>query len=128
MGQIKICDKCKRSISEREILDGLATEKDGRWTCRQCGGAGAGKVYKDPFQQDLALMLEEVKNEIRSVLRAVSYKDASVWTIFGAVAQVFVFASVALSVLTWDKPSSGKFLLVTLICQAMALTFFLLGK
>jgi hypothetical protein len=125
MGQIKICDKCKRSISEREILEGLATEKDGRWTCRACSG---GKVFKDAFQQDLAAMLEEIKNEIRAVLRAVSYKESSVWTIFGAVAQVFVFAGIAMSVLTWDKPQSGKFLLVTLICQAMAMTFFLLGK
>ena len=126
MDPIKICDKCKRSIAEREITEGLATEKDGHWTCWQCGGGG--KRVKDVFQQDLVAMLDEIKNEVRSVLRAVTFKEASVWTIFGAVSQVFVFAFIALSVLTWDKPSVGKFLFITLICQVMALTFFLLGK
>ena len=126
MGQILICDKCKRSIAEREIAEGLATEKDGHWTCWQCGGGG--KRMKDPFQQDLVTLLDEIKNEIRGVLRAVTYKEASVWSIFGAVTQVFVFALIGVSVLTWDKPTGGKFLLVTLICQMMALTFFLLGK
>lgn len=126
MGQIKICDKCKRSIPEREILDGLAVEKDGHWICGQCSGA---KRHKDVFQNDLVTLLEEIKNEIRNVLRTISYKEASVWTLFGAVAQVFVFAFVAVSVLTWNNPSSSlRFLLVTLICQIMAMSFFLLGK
>ena len=125
MGQIMICDKCKRSIAEREIAEGLAAEKDGHWTCWQCSG---GKRVKDGFQQDLIVLLDEIKSEIRNVMRVVSYKEASVWNIFGAVAQVFVFAFVAISAMTWDKPSSFKFLLVTLICQAMAMTFFHLAK
>jgi len=126
MGQIMICDKCKRSIAEKEITEGLATEKDGHWTCWQCGGGT--KRVKDVFQQDLLVMLDEMRNEIRSVFRAVTFKEASIWTIFGSVAQVFVFAFIALSILKWGDPSSGKFILITLICQVMALTFFLLGK
>ena len=126
MGQIMICDKCKRSIAEKEITEGLATEKDGHWTCWQCGG-GAKRV-KDVFQQDVLTLLDEIKNEIRSVMRIVSYKEASIWTIFGSVAQVFVFAFIAVSILSSDRVTSFKFLIITLICQVMAQTFFLLGK
>ena len=126
MGQIMICDKCKRSIPEREITEGLATEKDGHWTCWQCGG-GVKRV-KDVFQQDVLTLLDEVKNEVRNVLRAVTFKESSVWTIFGAVAQVFVFAFIGISVLASSNVTSFRFLIITLICQVMALTFFMLGK
>ncbi len=128
MGQIKICDKCKRSIAERDIAEGLATEKDGHWTCGQCSGL---KRPKEGLPQDVVVLLDEIKGEVKSVLRAVTYKESSVWSIFGAVAQVFVFALIALAVLTWyrpDTPDCGRFILMALIAQVMALTFFVLGK
>jgi len=126
MTEIKICSKCRRSISPQEIADGLAVQRAGKWICPRC--ADIARKHKDPFQQDVLAALERLTNEVQNIIRTISYRESSIWTVFGAVAQVFVFFLLFAGYMSWTSKAGGMWLLAAVVCQVMAMNFFLLGK
>ena len=131
MAEIKICEICRKSVPQKDIEEGIAVERDGKWVCGQC--SEIGRKHKDPFHRDALTMLEKISEEIRSIFRAISYREASIWTVLGAVIQIFVVFSIGLSaslvcVDSKNFPAALWWMGLALVLQAMALTFFILGR
>jgi len=126
MAEIKICSKCRRSIPEEDIERGLAIQVGDKWICREC--AAVGRRHKDPFHQDVLTSLERLIVEVQNVIRTISFRESSIWTVFGAVVQVFVFFMVFVAYMNWANDFGTKWLLAAAVCQLMAMTFFILGK
>ena len=127
MTDIKICEVCRKSVPQKEIEQGLAIERNGKWICGHC--SDIGRKHKDPFQQDVLAAFEKSTEEIRSISRAISYKEASVWTVFGAVLQIFVIFSVIVSFTQMKTiPVAYWWMGFAIVLQIMAHTFFSLGR
>jgi hypothetical protein len=69
---------------------------------------------------------DEILDELRSINRALVFERSSVWNVLGGVAQVFVPAIVALAAMNWDQPTN--MLLLAVLVQLIALTFFVKGR
>ncbi|NOZ24432.1 MAG: hypothetical protein GXP25_25420 [Planctomycetes bacterium] len=127
MTDIKICEICRKSVPQKDIDQGLAVERNGKWICAQC--AAIGRKHKDPFHQDVLASLEKINEEVRSVYRIVSFKEANVWTVLGAVLQIFVVFGVAVSFSQISKLGIALWWMgLAVVLQVMALTFFTIGK
>lgn len=127
MTDIKICEICRKSVPQKDIDQGLAVERGGKWICAQC--SDIGRKHKDPFHQDTLAALERITEEIKSVFRTISYKEASIWTVFGAVLQVFVLFTIGVSFSQIRNiPIAFWWMGLSIVLQVMALTFFTLGK
>lgn len=127
MTDIKICEICRKSVPQKDIDQGVAVERGGKWICAQC--SDIGRKHKDPFHQDVLASLEKINEEIRSVYRIVSFKEANVWTVLGAVLQIFVVFSVAVSFTQISKLGIALWWMgLAVLLQVMALTFFTIGK
>ena len=122
MGEIKICAICKRRISEREIEEGLVGEKGGKPVCQECGG------LRRPQRDEQLTMLESIHKEVKNINRALTFEEASIWNILGAVVQCFVFAALVFAYLRegWGRPET--MLMLAILFQLMALTFFTLKR
>ena len=66
--------------------------------------------------------------ELRKLARVQGIEEFSVWNLFGGLAQVLVFLSMFLWFLGDTPPLETPFLMLALILQLMALTFFTIGK
>ena len=122
MGEIKLCSACKRRISEREIEDGLVGEKAGRLVCQECGG-----LRKSPRDEQLVI-LESILKEVKSISRTVTFEEASIWTVLGALVQCFVFAALVVAYLRGGWGRAEAMLMLAVCFQLMALTFFTLKR
>ena len=122
MGEIKICAVCKRRIAEREFDEGLVVERAGKLLCQECGG------QKKTRQDDQVLMLESILKEVKSINRALAFEEASIWNILGAVVQCFVFGALVFAYLRGAGGGQESMLLLAILFQLMALTFFTLKR
>ena len=122
MGEIKICTVCKRRISPREFQEGLVGERNGKPVCQECTGV------KKPARDDVALMLESILKEVKSINRALAFEEASIWNILGAVVQCFGIAALMFAFHKGWQENADTMLLLAILLQLMALTFFMLKR
>ena len=122
MGEIKICAVCKRRISPREFQEGLVAERNGKPVCQECGGP------KKTQRDEVAIALESLLKEVKSISRTLTFEEASIWNILGAVVQCFVIAALMFAYLKGGRWDTETMLLLAVLFQLMALTFFTIKR
>ncbi len=126
MAEIRLCGKCKKSIPHKEIEAGVTTERYGQLICQECSEAFSKKKDKGGADE-LLFLFESILREVKNIGRVLTYETGSWLNIAGAVAQCFVFGA-----LVFAYTSKGgvvhSALLLAILFQLMALTFFVIKK
>ncbi|MCF6157428.1 MAG: hypothetical protein E3K32_02415 [wastewater metagenome] len=125
MLEIKLCVNCKRSLSRDDINSGYAEyQESGILLCRECL---ALKTRKEKGYEEKDFILESLLNELKGINRTLTYEPASWLNILASVIQCFVFGSLVFAYLNRNGDVHA-YLLLALIFQVMALTFFTIKK
>lgn len=122
---IILCGRCKKSIPQKDIETGLITERFGQPMCQECSNIIANKKEKGGSEQDF--LLESLLNEVRTISRTLTYESGSWLNIVASVAQCFVFGSLIFAYFNKDG-NVNAILLLAIVFQLMALTFFVIKK
>ena len=152
--KFKFCANCRRTITESNLRRGLYVETDGGLLCATCAqrldepgqspGAGAPTVVggKGPApkrspqrpaapsaKQDESRTsdVESIRQHVEAIRRILLFEKSSTWNVIAAVVQCLAIGMLIIAVFKWlDDPLNT--LLLALIFQVMALTFFLKGR
>jgi len=125
MLEIKLCANCKRSLSKKDIDSGYAVyQEDGRLICKECSSL---KIKKEKGYEEKDFILESLLNEVKNINRTLTYETVSWLNIIAAVVQCFVFGSLIFAYLNCNGDVHA-YLLLALVFQVMALTFFVIKK
>ena len=125
MLEIKLCTNCKRSLSKNDIDSGNAVyQEGGKLICRECL---AMKTRKEKGYDERDFIFESILNEVKNINRNLTYEAASWLNILAAVIQCFVFGSLVFAYLNRNADVHA-YLLLALVFQVMALTFFVIKK
>lgn len=125
MLEIKLCAHCKRSLSKNDIDAGRAIiHEGGKLVCRECL-TFLTKQEKGYEEKDF--IVESLLNEVKNISRTLTYEPASWLTILASVIQCFVFGSLVFAYLNRNSDVHA-YLLLALVFQVMALTFFVIKK
>jgi hypothetical protein len=125
MLEIKLCTNCKRSLSKKDIDSGYAVyQEDGRLICKECSSL---KIKKEKGYEEKDFILESLLNEVKNINRTLTYETVSWLNIIAAVVQCFVFGSLIFAYLNRNGDVHA-YLLLALVFQVMALTFFVIKK
>ncbi|HHT9144227.1 MAG: hypothetical protein Q7J76_02205 [Candidatus Brocadiaceae bacterium] len=125
MLEIKLCANCKRSLSRKDIDAGHAVyQEDGKLLCRECLTL---KIKKEKGYEEKDFVLESLLNEVKNINRTLTYEPASWLIILASVIQCFVFGSLIFAYLHRNSDVHA-YLLLSLVFQVMALTFFVIKK
>ena len=125
MLEIRICSSCKRSLSRNDIEMGHAVfQEDGRLFCKECI---ASKVREEKGYNESEYVAESLLNEVKNINRTLNYHGASWLNILASVIQSFVFGSLILAYINRGS-NADSYLLLALVFQVMALTFFVIKK
>ncbi len=126
MAEIRLCGKCKKSIPHKEIEAGVTTERQGQLICQE--GSEAFSKKKDKGGADeIQFLFESILREVKNIGRVLTYESGSWLNIVGAVAQCFVFGALVFAY-TNKSGDVHSALLLAIIFQLMALTFFVIKK
>lgn len=125
MLEIKLCASCKRSLSKNDIDSGRAAyQEDGSLFCKECFTM---KTRKEKGYEEKDFIMESLLNEVKNINRTLVYAPASWLNILAAVIQCFVFGSLVFAYLNRESDAHA-YLLLALVFQVMALTFFVIKK
>lgn len=125
MLEIKLCGNCKRSLSKNDIDSGRAMYlEDGKLICRECLTL---KSKKEKGYEEKDFILESLLNEVKNINRTLTYEPVSWLNILASVIQCFVFGSLVFAYLHRNSDVHA-YLLLALVFQVMALTFFVIKK
>ncbi len=125
MLEIKLCTNCKRSLSNKDIESGHASyQESGKLLCRECLTL---KMKKEKGYEEKDFILESLLHEVKNINRALTYEPTTWFTILAAVIQCFVFGSLVFAYLHRNGDVHA-YLLLALVFQVMALTFFVIKK
>lgn len=124
MTEIKICSHCKRSFSENDITSGVLTYQRGNLICRDCV---AHINRSEKGYEEKNFFIESLLNEVKNINRTLTYESVSWINILAAVIQCFVFGTLVFTYLNRDGDVHA-YLLLALVFQVMALTFFVIKK
>ena len=72
--------------------------------------------------------MENILAELRKISHVQHFEEFSIWNLFGGLAQILVFLSMFLWFIEGSKPLENPYLMLAIILQLMALTFFSIGK
>ena len=126
MAEIRLCGKCKKSIPHKDIEAGVTTERYGQLICQECSEAFSKKKEKGGADE-LQFLFESILREVKNIARVLTYESVSWLNIVGAVAQCFVFGALVFAY-TNKSGDAHSSLLLAIIFQLMALTFFVIKK
>ncbi len=126
MAEIRLCGRCKKSIPHKELEAGLTTERYGQLICQECSEAFSKKKEKGGADE-LQFLFESILREVKNIARVLTYESGSWLNIVGAVAQCFVFGALVFAY-TNKSGDVHSALLLAIIFQLMALTFFVIKK
>ncbi len=126
MAEIRLCGKCKKSIPHKEIEAGVTTERYGQLICQECSEAFSKKKDKGAADE-IQFLFESILREVKNIGRVLTYESGSWLNIVGAVAQCFVFGALVFAY-TNKSGDAHSSLLLAIIFQLMALTFFVIKK
>ena len=125
MLEIKLCANCKRSLSGKDVDSRQAVyQEDGKLICRECLTL---KMKKEKGYEEKDFVMESLLNEVRNINRMLTYEPASWLIIIASVIQCFVFSSLVFAYLHRNSDVHA-YLLLALVFQVMALTFFVIKK
>ncbi|MGQ3684539.1 MAG: hypothetical protein ACUBOA_05940 [Candidatus Loosdrechtia sp.] len=125
MLEIKLCTNCKRSLSKADVDSGQAEfQESGILLCRECLMM---KTRREKGYEEKDFILESLLNELKSINRALTYEPVSWLNIVASVVQCFVFGSLIFAYLN-RHGDVHAYLLLSLVLQVMALTFFVIKK
>lgn len=125
MLEIKLCGNCKRSLSKNDVDSGRAIyQEDGKLICRECLTL---KIRKEKGYEEKEFILESLLNEVKNINRTLTYEPVSWLNILASVIQCFVFGSLVFAYLHRNSDVHA-YLLLALVFQVMALTFFVIKK
>lgn len=125
MSEIQLCARCKKSIPQKDIESGLVTERYGQLICQECSKTHSKK--KDKGYEEINFLSESILNEVKNISRILTYETSSWLNIVGAISQCFVFGSLIFALIN-RKGDVHSVLLLAVIFQLMALTFFVIKK
>ncbi|MDR4499033.1 MAG: hypothetical protein MRK02_14120 [Candidatus Scalindua sp.] len=125
MTEIRLCGRCKKSISQTDLESGLTTERYGQLICNECSHILNKKKDKGFDEQNF--FFESILNEVKTISRILTYETGSWLNIIAAVAQCFVFGSLIFAYINRDGDLHST-LLLAIVFQLMALTFFVIKK
>ncbi len=126
MAEIRLCGRCKKSIPHKDLEAGLTTERYGQLICQECSDAFSKKKEKGGADE-LQFLFESILREVKNIARVLTYESGSWLNIVGAVAQCFVFGALVFAY-TNKSGDVHSALLLAIIFQLMALTFFVIKK
>lgn len=125
MLEIKLCANCKRSLSNNDIGSGYAVyQEGGKLLCKECI---AMKTRKEKGYEEKDFIMESLLNEVKNINRTLTYESVSWLNILASVIQCFVFGSLVFAYLNRNSDVHA-YLLLALVFQVMALTFFVIKK
>ena len=120
-----MCANCKRSLSRKDIDSRHAVyQEDGKLLCRECLTL---KTKEEKGYEEKDFVLESLLNEVKNINRTLTYEPASWLIILASVIQCFVFGSLVFAYLHRNSDVHA-YLLLSLVFQVMALTFFVIKK
>ena len=125
MPEIRLCGLCKRSISQKDFESGLTTERYAQTVCQECSSLLSKK--KDKGFNESTFLSESILNEIKNITRVLTYESGSWLNIIAAVAQCFTFGSLIFAYINRNEDIHSC-LLLAIVFQLMALTFFVIKK
>lgn len=125
MPEIRLCARCKKSIPQKDIEAELATERYGQLICQECSKTNGKK--KEKGYEEVTFLSESILNEVKNISRTLTYETSSWLNIVGAIAQCFVFGSLIFAYINREG-DVHSILLLTIVFQLMALTFFVIKK
>ena len=126
MAEIRLCGRCKKSIPHKDLEAGLTTERYGQLICQECSEAFS-KTKEKGGADELQFLFESILREVKNIARVLTYESGSWLNIVGAVAQCFVFGALVFAY-TNKSGDVHSALLLAIIFQLMALTFFVIKK
>jgi hypothetical protein len=126
MAEIRLCGRCKKSIPHKDLEAGLTTERYGQLICQECSEAFSKKKEKGGTDE-LQFLFESILREVKNIARVLTYESGSWLNIVGAVAQCFVFGALVFAY-TNKSGDMHSALLLAILFQLMALTFFVIKK
>ena len=149
----KFCINCRRTITDAELSRGLYVESRRGMLCATC----AQRLDEDPAESpppaqspeaapvekveavqeppapkdDRATVhgdhLDGIRQQIEAIQRILLFEKSSTWNVLGGVMQCLAVGMVVVGALKWlDEPMNV--LLVALVFQLMALTFFMKAR
>ena len=141
----KFCTHCRRTITASELERGLFVEAEQGIICANCaqkldemeieqliGGPvkpepTPGAPAPAPADERQISHLSTIQEQLERIQRTVMFEKSSPWNVLAAVTQCLAVGVLAAAAFRWlDDPVS--LLLVALVFQVMALTFFIKGK
>ena len=152
--KFKFCINCRRTITETELHRGLYVESKRGMLCATC----AQRLDEEPIESPPPLApssetapvekaeavqerpapkddrttvhgdhLEGIRQQIEAIQRILLFEKSSTWNVLGGVMQCLAVGMVVVGALKWlDEPMNV--LLVALVFQLMALTFFMKAR
>lgn len=126
MAEIRLCGRCKKSIPHKDLEAGLTTERYGQLICQECSEVFSKKKERGGADE-LQFLFESILREVKGIARVLTYESGSWLNIVGAVAQCFVFGAIVFAY-TNKGGDVHSALLLAIIFQLMALTFFVIKK
>ena len=125
----RICSVCGKNITGEALQAGYLSEKDGKFMCGVCleefhrrrteniKGASSKNA-------EIVEILRGILEELRAINNHITFREFSIWNVFGGIAQAFVFFLLFLAV----KSGAPQSYLPAAAVQLMALTFFILAR
>lgn len=80
-----------------------------------------------PADGNATRILDEMRQDLKDIRQSLMFERASLWNVLGGVAQCFAVASVGVAAVQWGNGATD-FLILGLLLQVMALTFFVKNK
>jgi len=147
----KFCVNCRRTITDAEVRRGLYVEGPRGMLCATC----ARRLDEAPETAEPAVPasatpskpvverpvtahesraaekhLEGIREMVESIHRTLLFEKTSSWNVAGAVAQCLTVGMLLIAAVQWLEEGGAVFpaLLVAIVFQLMALTFFVKAK
>lgn len=125
MLQIHLCTNCKRSLTINDINAGHAVHQEGgKFLCKECLSV---KIRKEKGYEEKDFVLESILNEVKNINQNLNYSPVSWLNILASVIQCFTFGTLIFAYI-YRNGDVHAYLLLALIFQVMALTFFVIKK
>ncbi len=151
----KFCANCRRTLTDSELQRSLYVDTDRGLLCATCAqrldeieetpetkpveakAEQAQPTDLEPAPQAVQPETDEgeptsddlrgIRQQLEVIRRSVMFEKSSTWNIVGAVAQCLALGMLLTAAFRWlDNPLN--LLLIALLFQVMALTFFVKGK
>ncbi len=147
MAAYRYCLRCRRTLSRKEIEEGLVTEVPEGLLCSECAEsapAPAGQPEptptaaereepptteeeEEPEGEGPIEILEDILRELRDIRQSTTFEKSSIWNVLAVVAQCFAVGVLFVAGMKWAS-SGSVFLQLAIVLQVMALTFFFKGR